>query len=49
MQSGQDPKGVREYYEKQGLLPVVKMAMLEDKVLNKLLDTKLEKDKKEEA
>jgi trigger factor len=49
MQSGQDPKAVIEYYEKQGLLPVVKMAMLEDKVLNKLLDTKLEKDKKEEA
>ena len=41
MQFGQDPKAMVEMYEKQGLMPAVKMAMVEDKLLSKLLDRKL--------
>lgn len=43
MQMGQDPKAVLEYYKNQGLLPIVKMSMLEDKVLTLLLNKKHEK------
>ncbi len=43
MQQGQDPKKYLEYYQKQGLLPAIKMAMVEDKLFVKLL--KLEEDK----
>lgn len=37
----QNPKEVFEYYKKQGLLPAIKMAMIEDKLLSKLLDRKV--------
>ena len=37
MQQGQDPKKYLEFYEKQGLLPAIKMAMIEDKLFAKLL------------
>jgi len=40
MQYGQDPKQAMEYYQKNGLLPIIKMSMLEDRVLSKLLDRK---------
>ena len=41
MQSGQDPAAVYEQYQKSGYLPAVQMAMVEDKVLSKLIDAKL--------
>ncbi len=37
MQQGQDPKKYLEYYQKQNLLPAIKMAMIEDKLFSKLL------------
>ncbi len=37
MQQGQDPKKYLEYYQKQNLLPAIKMAMVEDKLFSKLL------------
>ncbi len=43
MQQGQDPKKYLDYYQKQGLLPAIKMAMIEDKLFTKLL--KLEENK----
>ncbi len=43
MQMGQDPKQMIEYYQQQGLMPIVKMSMLEDRVLSHLLNKKLEK------
>lgn len=43
MQMGQDPKQMLEYYQQQGLMPIVKMSMLEDRVLSHLLNKKLEK------
>ncbi|RAX56354.1 trigger factor [Helicobacter sp. 10-6591] len=47
MLTGQDPKNMIEYYKSNNLLPVVKMAMIEDRVLNFLLDSKLDNAKKE--
>ena len=44
MQQGQDPKKYLEYYQKQNLLPAIKMAMVEDKLFSKLL--KLEEKEK---
>jgi len=38
MQQGQDPKAYVQMYQKQGVLPAVKMALVEDKLLNKLFD-----------
>jgi trigger factor len=38
MQQGQDPKTYVEMYQKQGVLPAVKMALVEDKLFNKLFD-----------
>jgi trigger factor len=38
MQQGQDPKKYLEYYQKQNLLPAIKMAMVEDKLFVKLLN-----------
>lgn len=38
MQQGQDPKAYVEMYQKQGVLPAVKMALVEDKLFNKLFD-----------
>ncbi|HIC44280.1 MAG TPA: trigger factor [Sulfurimonas sp.] len=42
MQTGQDPAGVYENYKKSGYLPAIQMAMVEDKVLTKLIDAKLQ-------
>lgn len=41
MQMGQEPQKVFELYKKQGLLPAIKMAMIEDRLLSVLLDRKL--------
>ena len=41
MQTGQDPAGVYENYKKSGYLPAIQMAMVEDRVLSKLIDAKL--------
>ena len=43
MQQGQDPKKYYEYYEKQGLLPAIKMSIVEDRLYTKLF-TKDEKE-----
>ncbi len=40
MMSGQDGQAMIKQYEEQGYLPVIKMSMLEQKVINKLLDEK---------
>ncbi|BBG64793.1 cell division trigger factor [Hydrogenimonas sp.] len=44
---GQDPQQTFEYYQKQNLLPAIKMAMIEDRLLTKLLNDKNEKSKEE--
>ncbi|MDX1808606.1 MAG: trigger factor [Sulfurospirillaceae bacterium] len=36
MQQGQDPKQYFEYYQKQGLLPAVKMAIVEDRLFTQI-------------
>lgn len=41
MQMGQDPAAVYDNYKKSGYLPAIQMAMVEDKVLSKLIDAKL--------
>jgi trigger factor len=41
MQMGQEPQKLFELYQKQGLLPAIKMAMVEDRLLSQLLDKKL--------
>ncbi|MBN2964925.1 trigger factor [Sulfurospirillum sp. T05] len=38
MQQGQDPKQYVEMYKNQGVLPAVKMALIEDKLFTKLFD-----------
>ena len=40
MMQGQNPKEVLEYYRNNNLIPAVKMAMIEDRVLHHLLDEK---------
>jgi len=40
-QMGQDPKAMYEQYHKAGYLPAIQMSMVEDKVLSKLLDSKM--------
>ena len=40
MSMGGEPKAMLEYYQKQGLLPAIKMAMIEDKLLTHLLNKK---------
>lgn len=42
MMMGQNPKEVVDYYKNNNLLPAIKMAMVEDRVLHKLLDSKIE-------
>jgi len=37
LMSGQDPKTVIEYYQKNNLLPAIKMGIIEDKLFSKLL------------
>ena len=41
MQMGQDPAKVYENYKSSGYLPAIQMAMVEDKVLSKILNTKI--------
>jgi len=41
LQSGQDPQQVYEQYQKSGYLPAIQMAMVEDKVLTNILNSKL--------
>jgi trigger factor len=43
MMSGQDGRAMIEQYEKAGYLPMVKMSMIESKVMNKILDEALGK------
>lgn len=40
MMQGQDGRALIEQYEKAGYLPAIKMSMIEQKVINKLLDEK---------
>ncbi|MRI82945.1 MAG: trigger factor [Nitratiruptor sp.] len=42
LQMGRDPKELIETYQKQGLLPAIKMAMVEDRLLTHLLNKKLQ-------
>jgi len=37
LMSGQDPQQIIEYYQKNNLLPAIKMSMIEDKLFGKLL------------
>jgi len=48
MSMGQDPRQTFEYYKKQNLLPAIKMAMIEDRLLTKLLNDKNEKNSDKE-
>ncbi len=41
MQMGQNPQEVLKQYQEAGYLPAIKMSMIEDKVITKLLDEKL--------
>ncbi len=41
MQMGQNPQDVLKQYQDAGYLPAIKMSMIEDKVISKLLDEKL--------
>lgn len=41
MQMGQDPAGVYKHYQESGYLPAIQMAMIEDRVLSKLLNDKI--------
>lgn len=43
MQMGQNPQEVLKQYEEAGYLPAIKMSMIEEKVISKLLDEKLGK------
>ncbi len=43
MQMGQNPQEVLKHYEENGYLPAIKMSMIEDRVITKLLDSKLGK------
>ena len=43
MQMGQNPQEVLKQYEENGYLPAIKMSMIEDRVITKLLDSKLGK------
>jgi len=42
LQMGQNPQEMLKSYEDQGLLPAVKMAIVEDRLFNKLFDEKRE-------
>jgi trigger factor len=41
MQMGQDPAAVYKHYQESGYLPAIQMAMIEDRVLSKLLNDKI--------
>jgi len=38
---GQNPQDLIKYYQEQGLLPVLKMNLTQEKLLNKLLEEKV--------
>ena len=40
IRSGQDAEKVYEYYKENNLLPALKMSMVEEELLSKLLDKK---------
>ena len=44
MQMGQDPAAVYKHYQESGYLPAIQMAMIEDRVLSKLLNDKIKED-----
>ena len=41
LQTGQDPQKVYEHYQQSGYLPAIQMAMVEDKVLSSILNSKM--------
>ncbi len=41
LQMGQDPQNVYKHYQESGYLPAIQMAMIEDRVLSKLLNDKI--------
>jgi len=41
LQTGQDPQKVYEHYQQSGYLPAIQMAMVEDKVLSNILNSKI--------
>lgn len=41
MQTGQDPKAAYDKYKEAGYLPAIQMSMVEDKVLTKILNSKM--------
>lgn len=41
MQMGQDPMAIYKHYQESGYLPAIQMAMIEDRVLSKLLNNKI--------
>ncbi|MCH5313080.1 MAG: trigger factor [Helicobacter sp.] len=45
MMMGQDPRAAFEHYQKNNILPAIKMTMIEDRVLHYLLDKKFESTK----
>jgi trigger factor len=49
LQSGQNPQEVLSYYENQGLLPAVKMAIIEDRLFAKLFNEKKDAKKPSKA
>ena len=40
MQQGQDPKASYEQYKKQGVLPAIKMSIIEERLFAKLFSEK---------
>lgn len=42
LQTGQDPQAIYTQYKDSGYLPAVQMSMVEDRLLTKILDTKVE-------
>ncbi|MCE3036290.1 trigger factor [Helicobacter sp. faydin-H20] len=49
MMMGQNPEEVIEYYKNNNLFPAIKMAMIEDRVLHHLLDSKIDSEKKPDS
>ena len=43
MQMGQDPQKAYEHYKASGYIPAIQMSMVEDKVLSKILNSKMKK------
>lgn len=49
MMMGQDPKAIMEHYQKNNLVPAIKMTMIEDRVLNFLLNQKYDEQNKKSS